>query len=1629
MRRVCLASPLLYLCATSPMVLARQQLPPDPVFSASGLMKDRDYFSDIDFEHIDTLNGNLVMTFTDLLLPGQAGMDLRFQRTFNSNVGDNRTPEWRFGIAGVPMTIEYPDGPTIDAAFFPTIVMADGARHPMRFATPSHVTSTYWVTAEFWRYNTSGYVLELPNGYRLTYERHGAGVYGPAFLKEMRDPFGNGVLIWWDPDNMSRIKTVIQGFTQDDYRAVELEYANATVTFPNKMKFDSKEWNYTPLTGGYEAQSPAGTKWRYSLELEGIWAKQMTVTTPSGGQIEYEFGIHVFSRDTWLDPGSGLPVETNVPVVLKRHVLGNPDRGLADATWNYAYDTPAPQWTRVVYPDGRRTEYRYGASGTSGRDGYYPPFGSEWGLAERKLFDPAGTVPIEHEARYYTSLPVGLGLSNDFVVGHAGALEIRDLDRSAHIFRIKNKYAVNEHPYAWFHHPKQVEQGDRIIDYTYKTTYCGTCWIKGQVATETISRGSEQFVISRAYNDDTGFMQSETRFGVTTTFEPDTYGNLGHQKDSHDHNTDFAYEWGRVKNTTTETYTIERVIRLDGTVASEKRRGLTTSFSHDPIGRLTQVTPPAGGGHSTITTYDPAGTFAKVERGSGSTSRFTTYSLDGFGRVTSTINAENVKTLRQYDTYGRLTFESLPYVGSPGQPPGTSFEYDGLDRLKKKIHTDGHETTYAYSNGVDVTIVEQNAPETARQSVQDWFPFGDPSDAWLLGLTDAEGKNWAYTYNALGQLTQVTQPSDPTTTRTWQYKVAGGVRFDLVASEVHPENGTTTYTYDGDRLATKVTARGTLTFEYDSNDRVTKIKAPNDGSTNTVVIDYDDSDNRTKLENGFVKSSFNYDAANRLEKRTDHVLISGNEWLQKETLLDYDDWDNLTYIKYPSNREVTYRYDRADRVTRTPENTQVPAFAEVTEYHPSGGIRKLRMGNDIEETFDYDSNRYWLEGISTGPGGPVNVAYDYQPVGNIRQVTDANSSAFNQTLTYDKVDRLTGVAGFGQTSYMYDELGNRKAAAGRTYSYLTNPKRLSVAAGGPDSGTYYFDDAGFMTQDSVGSSYTPTPFDMIGTATVSGVQTVYAYDGDNTRKKRSRAGKDEYFFHGAGNQLLSEWENTASGIRWRRDYIYLGSRLVASATYKQGATFTISASASATEGSVAAASITMTTSDGLPLAAAASVGYSTVAGSATPSNGDYTHVSNTASFGAQAASGSTYPVNVQTLSDIYHENPESFQISLSAPQNGAIGTPSTTSVTITDNDPARIEIEQPPPAVLGAFTVAGWAADPSSPTGTGVSEVGVDAYNLITGAHTPLGSATYGLDRPDVDIALGGNGQGRFRLSGYVLSSVRLPPGIYKIQVWAKRTVTQAWDAANFKVITNIGLAVDTPLDNEVVNWNVRVVGWAANAAATSGTGITGVKVTATRTDATGQPVTFDMPYGFSRADVVPYFGAAFQYSGYDGWVTGLSPGQYRLDVCSYNGAALVEMKVRYVTVRPADPRMNLEVPVEGAYVQQPFWVQGWALDALAPASQGTGVDRVDVWAFPQAIPSDPFPSPIYLGTAQYGIARSDVAAVFGQQFVNAGFSLQVPTLTWTGVPARRYTIEVFPHNVITGTYPIAQAVYVFVTQ
>jgi hypothetical protein len=80
-----------------------------------------------------------------------------------------------------------------------------------------------------------------------------------------------------------------------------------------------------------------------------------------------------------------------------------------------------------------------------------------------------------------------------------------------------------------------------------------------------------------------------------------------------------------------------------------------------------------------------------------------------------------------------------------------------------------------------------------------------------------------------------------------------------------------------------------------------------------------------------------------------------------------------------------------------------------------------------------------------------------------------------------------------------------------------------------------------------------------------------------------------------------------------------------------------------------------------------------------------------------------------------------------------------------------------------AFTLAGWAVDRDADLGTGVDTVHVWAYPAGGGDPLFLGATAYGGARPDVAATQGA----RFEASGYGIIVDSLPPGTYRLAVFA----------------------------------------------------------------------------------------------------------------------------------------------------------------------------------------------------------------------------------------------------------------------
>jgi hypothetical protein len=74
------------------------------------------------------------------------------------------------------------------------------------------------------------------------------------------------------------------------------------------------------------------------------------------------------------------------------------------------------------------------------------------------------------------------------------------------------------------------------------------------------------------------------------------------------------------------------------------------------------------------------------------------------------------------------------------------------------------------------------------------------------------------------------------------------------------------------------------------------------------------------------------------------------------------------------------------------------------------------------------------------------------------------------------------------------------------------------------------------------------------------------------------------------------------------------------------------------------------------------------------------------------------------------------------------------------------------------------------------------------------------------------------------------------------------------------------------------------------------------------------------------------------------------------------------------------------------------------------------VWAFPAS-----GAAPIFVGVAQYGVSRPDVAAAFGSsRFTSSGFELRV-----RGLAGGTYRLDAFAHRTASGAFDLARSVMV----
>lgn len=329
-----------------------------------------------------------------------------------------------------------------------------------------------------------------------------------------------------------------------------------------------------------------------------------------------------------------------------------------------------------------------------------------------------------------------------------------------------------------------------------------------------------------------------------------------------------------------------------------------------------------------------------------------------------------------------------------------------------------------------------------------------------------------------------------------------------------------------------------------------------------------------------------------------------------------------------------------------------------------------------------------------------------------------------------------------------------------------------------------------------------------------------------------------------------------------------------------------------------------------------------------------------------------------------------------------------------------LDVRPENPAVGATFTVTLTASNPS-----GVAKV---SWNAI-------GSGVPELDQVhDADCS-------GFAACVRSWNAVTRVPGDLRIRATAQDTSGVVSDEVRSTVTFSNTLqgALEIPANGARVGGVLTIKGWAADKAASLGTGVQAVHVYLDGEQNQG----FFLgaaTYGETREEIARQLGEdRFKPTGFSlNWdTTRVAPGDHVLNVYALSAATgRWEKFTSKVTVvqKPFadDPLIRVMGPTDGQTTEGVNKeIKGWAVDRNAPS--GTGVDQVEVYLDGERGTS----AAVKLGAATYGGNNGDPAQELGDtRFTNSGF-----TLTWNPSQFRPgpHTVLVYARSTYTDSWTV----------
>lgn len=609
----------------------------------------------------------------------------------------------------------------------------------------------------------------------------------------------------------------------------------------------------------------------------------------------------------------------------------------------------------------------------------------------------------------------------------------------------------------------------------------------------------------------------------------------------------------------------------------------TTTYTYDGTkGYLTKIEKPAVGGSTpTINmTYNSRGQLLTHTDETGIVTKFNYDSTTE--KLTSFVEDEGTGRLNLTTSYGHDSKGDITSV-TDARGNQTTFEYDVLRQLKKQTDPSplSYQTKFTYNENGFLTKLERETGDVSnpwqtvdyiRSVMGQVTKITDPSsndtlfeyDArrQLKKETDAELRVTEYTYDSVGRLSTVKDPS-LTIADTRTYTDNG-----LIASIKDASNNTTTFSYDGHDRLDKTTypnsdyeqnssydANGNIltfrtrsgnniTFTYDELNRV-KTRAP--ASQPTVTLTYDLAGRLTKASKPVASGDpssgdfeFFYDGAGRFykEKYPDAKVVEH----------EHDENGNVIKTTWPDSYYVERVYDKVNRLTDVKLNGNTSSAAAIL-YDKLSRRTKLTFGNGVvaDYTYELDDDLKTLVHTFSGSSLTLTLAYNKIHEMTSQQMSDGQfmwHPAAAGTTTYASANNMNQYPTVGGNTFTYNFNGCLTGDGTWTFGYDTENHLTSASKTGT-SASYVYDPVHRQAQKDVGGTKTRFIYDLLrriaeydGSGNLV-TRFVYGVDLDEMLLEVDSAGTITYYSNNHQNSVIAVTPSTGV-VSNRYDYSPFG---------------------------------------------------------------------------------------------------------------------------------------------------------------------------------------------------------------------------------------------------------------------------------------------------------------------------------------------------------------------------------------------------------------------------------------------------------------------------------------------------------